>query len=868
MLPSARRAALCGQALPAAYTGIDFIRVADPETQVVLQVFFVVDPSLTETAPGSGVALGVPGSALDLTTTELGIRGAAADHSSRPVVVEQAEWVTDIPTGRTMLEIRVEEPGDFSEYALTIEHPALDWVFRTVRFSFKQGCAARGDCESRAACAAEQAPRVNVDYAARDFDSLRSAVLDFAAQHYPQWGERVTADGGVMLIEVLCALADEFSYMQDRLAREAHFATATQRRSLNHMARLVDYDVDQGSSATALLTLTLVDGESLNVAPSVRAGQRMVFWALTEGTGVVPFEVVVPEQIHDSYGDDHFWLHSQWNEMAAYTPDVASPCLSVGATSLHLAPMADGRSPLAESLDPASPRSEVDNWIGRQLVLRMDPADPSRPHRVWVVTVTEVQVFRDPLVEAQTGGLFEVTKIGWGADRALPFELSLPDTRVHGNNLTAVAGRTVVKYVRTGDDVPAAARGLQPAIIREAARYENAIEETASPRGFSRRAGLEETAYGGLAFAADGAPYVTVETVDGVSSTATVLAKWSYIESLLEADEEDEVFTLESGLWTEIRRFERAGQTLRHADYASNRGFTVVFGDGVFGARPADNGVLRVTYRLNPGALGNVPSRVVTELAEPGSDAPALGGDFPAVEACTNWLPAHGGRDPESPEHIRRFAPHVYRSRPLRAVVDEDYHSILGRLSFVQAVGVKQRWTGSWLTRFLTADPLDSDQLSDERREMLLGAAHSVRQVGRHITAVEPRYRPIDLAITICVEPAAYFGQVKAAVLEALMSGGAGSSKGLFHPDHFSFGSALSRSSVEAVVQRVPGVLGVERICVRAHPGAKWREFTESAIAVGAREIIQLRNDARFPDQGMITIHEHQPASPLTECSA
>ena len=44
-------------------------------------------------------------------------------------------------------------------------------------------------------------------------------------------------------------------------------------------------------------------------------------------------------------------------------------------------------------------------------------------------------------------------------------------------------------------------------------------------------------------------------------------------------------------------------------------------------------------------------------------------------------------------------------------------------------------------------------------------------------------------------------------VLAALMSGGSDSSKGLFHPDHFSFGTALSRSSVEAVVQQVPGVL-------------------------------------------------------------
>lgn len=865
MLSSARRAALCGQALPAAYTGIDFIRVADPATQVVLQVFFIVDPASTET---SGAPLGTPGTALDLSTTPVNIHGALPDHVSQPVVIESADWVTDLATGRTVLEIRVEQPGDFSEYALTVEHDAVDWVFRTARFSFKQACPTRFDCQQETECAPERGPRVNVDYTARDFDSLRSAVLDFAAQHYPHWGERVPADGGVMLIEVLCALADEFSYMQDRMAREAHFATATQRRSLHHMARLVDYDVDQGSSATTFLTLTLADGGGLNVAPVVRAGEPLVFWALTESTDVVPFEVLVPEQIHDSYGDDHFWLHPQWNEMLAYTPDAANPCIPEGSTSLYIAPMADGRSPLAETLDPESPRSEQENWIGRTLILRMDPEDPSRPHRVWVVTVTEVDVFRDPLVEAEAGGLFEVTKITWSTDQALPFELSLPDAKIHGNNVTAVAGRTIVKHVRTGDAVPATAQQLQQAVIREGARYESAVEETVSPRGFSHRVGLEETAYGGLAFSEAGIPYVTVEQVDDLSPTATVLAEWSYTESLLEADEEDEVFTLESGLWTEIRRFQRGGETVRHADYASNRGFTVVFGDGVFGARPAEDLVLRLTYRLNPGSLGDVPSRVITALSEPGSGQPPLGGSFPQIEACTNWLPAHGGRDPETPDHIRRFAPHVYRARPLRAVIDEDYQSILGGLSFAQSIGVKQRWTGSWLTRFVTADPLDSNHLSDERREILLNAAHSIRQVGRHIAAVDPVYRPIDLAITICVRSDAYFGQVKAAVLDALVKRGSGASKGLFHPDHFSFGTPLSRSSIEAVVQQVPGVLGVERICVRPHPGLNWREFTESSIEVGVREIVQVRNDPRFPDQGTISIYDHQQALQLTECSA
>ena len=72
-----------------------------------------------------------------------------------------------------------------------------------------------------------------VDYLARDFISFRNALLDFAAQRYP-WSQTIEADAGVMLAEVMAALGDDLSYIQDRYAREAYLETATQRRSLRY----------------------------------------------------------------------------------------------------------------------------------------------------------------------------------------------------------------------------------------------------------------------------------------------------------------------------------------------------------------------------------------------------------------------------------------------------------------------------------------------------------------------------------------------------------------------------------------------------------------------------------------------------------
>jgi hypothetical protein len=75
------------------------------------------------------------------------------------------------------------------------------------------------------------------------------------------------ADVGVMLVEVMSALADEMAYAQDRISREAYLATATQRHSLRMLARLVDYELFDGQAATTWLDVTVNPGDS-GVVPS------------------------------------------------------------------------------------------------------------------------------------------------------------------------------------------------------------------------------------------------------------------------------------------------------------------------------------------------------------------------------------------------------------------------------------------------------------------------------------------------------------------------------------------------------------------------------------------------------------------------
>ena len=140
-------------------------------------------------------------------------------------------------------------PAGFG-YRLHIDDTRIDPFFNDVTFSFKAACPRDIDCAPPAhECAPEPAVDFPVDYLARDFWSLRGALLEFAAQRYPDWQDRLEADVGVMLAEVMSALGDERAFAQDRVAREATLETATQRRSVPRLSRPIHYVMPDGLGA-------------------------------------------------------------------------------------------------------------------------------------------------------------------------------------------------------------------------------------------------------------------------------------------------------------------------------------------------------------------------------------------------------------------------------------------------------------------------------------------------------------------------------------------------------------------------------------------------------------------------------------------
>ena len=120
------------------------------------------------------------------------------------------------------------------------------------------------------------------------------------------------------------------------------------------------------------------------------------------------------------------------------------------------------------------------------------------------------------------------------------------------------------------------------------------------------------------------------------------------------------------------------------------------FGDGRSGARPAAGTTFEATYRIGNGSAGNVAPDSLFHVVTAGG----------IVVGARNPLPAAGGTEPEPIADVRRFAPVAFRTQE-RAVTADDYARVAERQPEVQKAAASFRWTGSWRTVFVTADPKD-----------------------------------------------------------------------------------------------------------------------------------------------------------------
>ena len=758
-----------------------------------------------------------------------------------PLNPAEAALFSSLPKPDHVLIIRAGSAGDFSDYILHLQQgPAVPPVppagfdprLSHITFSFKVECPSDFDCLDETACREEAAAEPDINYLAKDYASFRQLILDRMSYLLPGWKTRNAADLGVTLAELVAYRADELSYWQDAVTTEAYLNTARQRRSLRRHALLVDYRISEGRNArswvhmevtggpfaapvTDLQFLTRVDG--LQDPGDNRIEPDSKQHAIARAEQALVFELLLGTTLTE----DH-------NEMQFYTWGDDNCCLPRGATR---ATLLDHHPELVIAEGEPGQYLLLEEVLGPGTGAPED-ADPS--HRQ-VVRLTRVELTSDPLDGT------EITEIAWGQADALAFPLCisaetnvdpdhpepLSDVSVARGNIVLVDhGETVREDLGT---VPEP--WLFYPMDRDARRCEPQARQPI-PLRFRPTLGKNPLAHGAAA-PGPGEPAAgslvppleivrpLVTELSGDNGTGPV--PWTVQADLLNSDDEARHAVVE---------LDEAGVA------------TLRFGDENNGARPDSGTGFTITYRVGNGPVGNVGAEGIRHVVS--ADGRIL--------SVRNPLPAKGGLAPETAAQIRRRAPQAFRTQ-LRAVTPEDYAEFTAAQEGVQQAAATPRWTGSWHTQTITVDREGGLPLDRDFEAGLAANIERYRMAGHDLNFNDPVFVSLHLGLQVCVSRDYFRSDVKQALLEIFNSGTRrDGSRGLFHPDNFSFGQTIYLSPWHAAARQVRGISSVRVTRFSRQGDEDPKPLADRFIQLGRLEIARLDNDPNFPEHGVLEL--------------
>lgn len=736
-------------------------------------------------------------------------------------------------TRSQVLVLGTDAAGDFSRYCLELvnqvlsdptPHSAFDPRLASVEFSFKVECPSPFDCKQDPECPPDDLDEPVIDYLAKDYHGFRRLMLDRMSTLAPDWKERNPADLGVALVEMLAYQADRLSYFQDAVATEAYLGTARRRISVRRHARLVDYYLDEGANARAWIVLSAGNGADGQVIPgpttgvsahdrtpgtrllSRRPGQPTVLALTDEELRRAQTEgAIIFETLHD------LTLRPELNTCSFYTWSDKNCCLPVGSTTAtlqgDLTALQKGDFLLLEEVKGPHTGAAAD-------------ADPA--HRI-VVRVVAVEPGTDPL----TGE--PVTEVRWHDQDALPFPLCLSAETEGGveiGDVSIARGNVVLAdhgLTLSGEDlgiVPGNDGDFNPGLGERPLTH-----AVAMPDGFLLAAGVDRTAL-----------------AEGDIQPAAILAQIS-------DDQAEPAIWLDGGaqIWEPRRDLLSSGSFAQEfvAEIEDDGGARLRFGDDIFGRRPESSLAFTAHYRRGNGVVGNVGSDSLQHIV--------LAVD-PGLTAVTNPLPGTSGREPEDLEEARQYAPQAFRYQE-RAVTEADYAEVAERHPEVAKAAATFRWTGSWLTAFVTVDRRGGLVVDSAFEDELVDFLNRYRLAGFDLEVDAPRFVSLDVAITVCVKEEYESRAVEREIVRVLGSGVLpDGTPGLFHPDHWTFASPVYLSQIYGLVMEVAGVRAASVTRFQRWDRPAEGELDDGVLPIGRLEIARLDNDLNRPENGRLAL--------------
>ena len=275
----------------------------------------------------------------------------------------------------------------------------------------------------------------------------------------------------------------------------------------------------------------------------------------------------------------------------------------------------------------------------------------------------------------------------------------------------------------------------------------------------------------------------------------------------------------------------------------SNGAAFLRFGDDTNGMRPLPNTTFTANYRIGNGTAGNV-----------GADSLLLAAGDPRIAACTNPIPATGGIDPETNAQIRRRAPQAFLTQE-RAITMTDYARVTEQNPQVEDAYATLRWTGSWYTVFITAEPQGGTNLSSSQAKTLKKYVNRFRLAGQDLQLEGPDYVSLEIKLTVCVDPDYFQADVQQSLMQVLGSGTLPSGQpGVFAPGSFKLGQTVYLSPIYAAARTVAGVQSVTAHVFQPQGVATKIFLQRGEIPLGPFQVARMDNDPSRPANGTLTL--------------
>jgi hypothetical protein len=662
---------------------------------------------------------------------------------------------------------------------------------------------------------------------------------------------------GVMLMEALSALADELSYLQDRVAAESTLDTATQALSLLRHTRLVDYEPSPPVAAATLIQFDVTKppagpSAELPAEPSAMPPAALIrCQAADDQGGTVDFVAGADFQPVAAGAGAPPRLDHRWNryadeagtipQLVPYFWDASQRYLASGSTSVWIKGHGYGF------------------YVGQELLIDTAGAGSGDPPVREIVQLTSFEQHLDPVGQQPAIEPQPVTLIRWAEGLSTSHDLT--QTQIAGNLLPALQGQiTEETFTIPGGPAPPGPPGGPPPRFAVARLSQAGLDDggqleylytLAAPLAWQALPAPDDGgapgAWPALALQELASDIAGNEAPDGQAIA------WRWVRWLLDADGAARVFTITPDRYSPAR----PGGDPSFCDYDGD-GRTIRFGCGSFGRPPVPGTTFRARYLAGGGAAGNASADTILTVA-PGD--PASG----RVWRCTNPFPATGGIDAETAAQIRDRAPQQFHNGLLSLTGPADYQSAALEFSpggstvteWARWAIAKFRWTGSWSSAQTTVDPMIDEPAATQLSTLAsLARVLRTRGLGGSDSSVAiARYLRLDLSIIVQADRRHRRPDVEAAVLARLdPHPGASGITGFFGRDRWAFGQPLDALALRAAIQSCPGVAGIIVIKYRGRQEPIQWEPLPDTIHVSPVQILRIDNDTRRPQHGLLFV--------------